>query len=388
MTASLDFPPELYDLVIDHMHDQKLALGTCGLVNKAWLISSRYHLFGSVTLRDASWKEFVQLLASPLATFAPSITAMKLSLSIEYEDPASSFNELISRLPTLPTLKRLRLENVYLTGVTHVTADLHLQRFPNMKELDLYLVVFETPRDMATVVSRFLQIRNVSIYPIFLQGGGALRISDYPEVPRSLECLRLRASVSPSGSFPEVAFWFHAGASLPSLRVLELGILDAQSLPSVGDLLRTLGSGLHDLNLKLMYHVTREVIRAHIDLSQNTNLHSLTVHVSVRRFQRPSSLHAPWALLATPHSPINTLTIVLTIDVVELIDNLDWNFLNTALKTYPHFSALRHLNFIVHCHSTMDSMEQAIRARVPDFDSREIVKVTLLHTARIFTHAT
>ncbi|KAF7370301.1 hypothetical protein MSAN_00661400 [Mycena sanguinolenta] len=387
MTPSLDFPAELYDLVIDHMHGQKHALGACGLVNKAWLISSRYHLFGSVTLRDSNWKDFVQLLASPLATFAQSLTTMKISLSNDDESPASSFNELISRLQPLPTLKGLRLENVYWTGVTDATTDLLVELLHDIKELDLHLVVFSTPRDMAALVSRFLRLRTAFIYPVF-EGGGALQISDYPEIPRSLECLRLRASISTSGSFSEVAFWFYAGASLPALRVLELGILDAQSLPSVGDLLRALGSELHDLNLKLMYHVTRDDIRAHIDLSRNTNLHSLTVHVSVRRFQRPSSLHAPWALLATPHSPINTLTIVLSIDVVELIDNLDWNFLNTAIRTYPHFQALQHLNFIVHCHSTMDTMDKAIRACVPEFNSRGIVKVTLLHTARVFTMAT
>ncbi|KAJ7250528.1 hypothetical protein B0H12DRAFT_1120744 [Mycena haematopus] len=363
MTTSLSFPPELHDLVVDHMHDQKHALGTCGLVNKAWLISSRYHLFASVTLRDDNWKDFVQLLESPLASFAQSIAGMTISSS-------GSFNELISRLRRFSiTLKRLRLENVYWTGVTDITIDALVAMFPDIRELDLYQVVFDTPRHMAALVSRFLQLRTASLSPLFLRDG-AFQASGY-EMPRNLEHLRLRLHLG-------VALWFYAGASFQSIRVLELGILDARSLPSIGNLLHSLGPQLRDLNLKLMYHVTPDDIRAHVDLSRNSNLHSLTIHVSVRRFQRTSSMHAPWALLAAPHFPINTLTIVLSVDIVDLIDNLDWQFLNTALKIYTHFSALRQLNFIAHCSSTMDTMEEMIRARVPEYNTRGMVEVVLM----------
>ncbi|EMD30984.1 hypothetical protein CERSUDRAFT_60622, partial [Gelatoporia subvermispora B] len=39
------FPPELTDRVIDYLHDDNTALGNCGLVCRAWLPSSRMHLF-------------------------------------------------------------------------------------------------------------------------------------------------------------------------------------------------------------------------------------------------------------------------------------------------------------------------------------------------------
>ncbi|KAJ7146644.1 hypothetical protein C8R44DRAFT_757924 [Mycena epipterygia] len=70
--ATVDIPVELQDLIIDHVHEQKQTLSTCGLVCKTWLRSSRHHLFGSVTLCDYNWEEFL-LLESPLATFATSI---------------------------------------------------------------------------------------------------------------------------------------------------------------------------------------------------------------------------------------------------------------------------------------------------------------------------
>jgi hypothetical protein len=87
-----------------------------------------------------------------------------------------------------------------------------------------------------------------------------------------------------------------------------------------------------------------------------------------------------------PHSLISTLTLVLSIDTLDLVDNLDWAFLNTALG-YPQFAALGRLCFIVHCFSSVidtNTMEEAIRARVQTHVG--IVEVSLVHTSRVFTH--
>ncbi|KAF7356322.1 hypothetical protein MVEN_00964500 [Mycena venus] len=361
MTTLLDFPLELQDLVIDHTHDQKHVLAISALVNKSWLLSSRHHLFGSVILHDRNWKAFVQLQGSPLATFTQSISAMTISLSYNGE----SFKELVSGLRVLPTLQHLRLEDIYWPGITESTTNSLVMVFPNIRELDIHQVSFDSPPHMATLVSRFPQLQSASLYPIFLEYGSALQASHYPEIPRNLERLRLR----------------------PTIRVLELGILDAHGLHSVGNLLRALGPDLHDLNLKL-HHFNADDIRTHIDLSQNTNMHSFTLHMSLRRFHSATSLRAPWALLSVTCSPISTLTLVLSIDirVVDPIDKFDWAYLNMALETYPQLAALRRLHLIVHGSSLMDSniMEDAIRTRVQKHTA--IVEVTLLHKSRVFTH--
>jgi hypothetical protein len=98
--------------------------------------------------------------------------------------------------------------------------------------------------------------------------------------------------------------------------------------------------------------------------------------LSLRRFQ-PTT--------AAPHSTISTLTLVLSINFPELLDNLNWAYLNNALETYPQFAELRRLHFIVHCPSDMDAMEGAIRARAQD-NARGIVEVSLLQTSRVFTY--
>jgi hypothetical protein len=106
-------------------------------------------------------------------------------------------------------------------------------------------------------------------------------------------------------------------------------------------------------------------VKAHIDLSQNTHLRN--------------------NLLGLPHSTISTLTLVLSIVMLDLIINLDWAFLNTVLG-YPQFAALERLCFIVHCPSSVidtNTMEEAIRARVQTHVG--IIEVSLVHTSRLFT---
>ena len=47
------FPQEIYDMIIDHLHDDKRALSTCSMVCRAWTSPSRYHLFQSLVLEDS-----------------------------------------------------------------------------------------------------------------------------------------------------------------------------------------------------------------------------------------------------------------------------------------------------------------------------------------------
>ena len=45
LSARGRLPPELIDMVIDHLYDDKVSLASCALVAKSWLNTSRLHLF-------------------------------------------------------------------------------------------------------------------------------------------------------------------------------------------------------------------------------------------------------------------------------------------------------------------------------------------------------
>jgi len=54
-------PPEILDLVIDHLHDEPTALKACCVVSKSWIPRTRKHLFAQVNFPNPnilqSWKE-------------------------------------------------------------------------------------------------------------------------------------------------------------------------------------------------------------------------------------------------------------------------------------------------------------------------------------------
>lgn len=49
--SSRILPQELIDSIIDRLHDDAASLQSCALVSSAWRPSTRFHLFGSVSIR-------------------------------------------------------------------------------------------------------------------------------------------------------------------------------------------------------------------------------------------------------------------------------------------------------------------------------------------------
>ena len=68
---SCPFPPEILDLIADHLHNEPAALKTCCAVSKSWIPRTRKHLFASIEFSSQgptieSWmKTFPDPLNSP-----------------------------------------------------------------------------------------------------------------------------------------------------------------------------------------------------------------------------------------------------------------------------------------------------------------------------------
>jgi len=48
MSSSVTIPPEIHDLITDHLHNDPTALKACCLVSKSWIHRTRKHLFASL----------------------------------------------------------------------------------------------------------------------------------------------------------------------------------------------------------------------------------------------------------------------------------------------------------------------------------------------------
>lgn len=67
--AAPELAPELIDLIIDFLHDNKGALCNCALVCRAWVPRSRYHSFSVISLHPGHRCErFIEMLDSPFST--------------------------------------------------------------------------------------------------------------------------------------------------------------------------------------------------------------------------------------------------------------------------------------------------------------------------------
>ena len=69
-TMSCPLPPELLDIIVDHLHDEPAALKACCLVSKSWVLRARIHLFAHVSFHSSrpfeSWmKAFPDPFNSP-----------------------------------------------------------------------------------------------------------------------------------------------------------------------------------------------------------------------------------------------------------------------------------------------------------------------------------
>lgn len=58
LCSIVELSPEMQDMILDHLWDDKAALDACSLVCSAWFVTTRYHLFDSVSVTH--WDRRVQ----------------------------------------------------------------------------------------------------------------------------------------------------------------------------------------------------------------------------------------------------------------------------------------------------------------------------------------
>ncbi|KAF7358489.1 hypothetical protein MVEN_00899400 [Mycena venus] len=239
-------PRELCDLVVDYLHAERVALGSCALVCRAWVPASRFHLFEHISLSDNEGyvaARLDELLASPHATFAPAVRSLKFynALSpVQMRNPRTGHVQVKTLLQTVPRIVQLtqirslvlsdlpfdilsafsKVQTLCLVGITAGSALLRLA--PHLPSLT------------------HLTLKRVHAIPYRAPSPGST--SDTAQIT-ALRRLTVRGS--------SIAFLGWLGILAPYTTVLDLGDFCPSEVPYLVSFLSSLKTPLESLELEL-----------------------------------------------------------------------------------------------------------------------------------------
>ena len=255
--------PELYDKILDNLHDSPSALAACSTVWRSWLPTCRYHLFSEV------------VLSQKFATFLRSRANQEVFPFIRnviinggWGDPNRKGEEdMFLLLGDLENLACLRMNRV-VTWETHDlwrSVTLTAAGTPlsyRLSSLILRSVQFPSFSALALFISTFFNLRELSVENV-TWGSNVAHIEEGPLPPLQTSVLKkLRIA---SCFFRPIILWIWPGLAwgrvvkedhLTPLRLSHLSL--PEIFPNEGDLLgsllRTLGASLENLEIGFFSH--------------------------------------------------------------------------------------------------------------------------------------
>ncbi|EKM56550.1 uncharacterized protein PHACADRAFT_253742 [Phanerochaete carnosa HHB-10118-sp] len=265
-------PPELCDMVIDHLHDDKTSLALCSLVSASWLRSARYHLFDSIYIyceKEAdAFQKFLDYLRS-----TPSVCAYIKDICFDGFHEADPDSDGLGET----------LESTFLSAITALLPSAHSYSFincqwarserelPKWKQVPLhslyinsFVAATESSKNKLRILRHFSQIEHLHLANMWL---GHFGFDEHDEDEKDYNgsccspCETRVKSMSLSMANICLNFLDHLRTqpfmkSLRSFRVVDLFHADYleehQDLAFVGELLKDcLSCTLQEVNLEL-----------------------------------------------------------------------------------------------------------------------------------------
>lgn len=245
----LTLPPELWDGVLDHLHNDFASLRSTALVCHTWVPTSRLHLFAAITLSDkcpARAASLNSLLANPHATIPPAVQALVLHgahtlvqlRGIQVPSPAiTDFTTLLSLAPRLihfRYLRELSLSDVPRTFLSAVPTVERVTLTGTCIGVGLLWVVRDLPR------LTHLTLENVSALPC--------RRGRSAEIQSSVHTVIIRSSSFLCASLI-VLGWL--GCAAPNVAILSVDMFYARELQYLAEYLSVISSTLRELELSI-----------------------------------------------------------------------------------------------------------------------------------------
>ncbi|OSD06473.1 hypothetical protein PYCCODRAFT_1383488 [Trametes coccinea BRFM310] len=251
-STSPRLPPELCDLILDQLHEDKRALRVCALTSHDWLTRAQFHLFRSIYLDWSNCYSFSRLLSNN-----PSLADHMKTLEIEGAFGIFSMDRLHGAtldawLRSVPPWLPHRLTNLTNLELALLTIDADLvHRFfgqlPSVTHLTLWACALTTFDVFAELFLSLPRIKRLSI--AFIQEWEA---NPHPvsraEQGRSRPQLEVIELTSSCDNF-KVLKWLVDEGLHHGVRTLSCTRVPWAGLGALGDALRAFAPNLQDLRI-------------------------------------------------------------------------------------------------------------------------------------------
>ena len=330
--------PEIIDIIIDFLHDDKHTLQTCALVSKSWLPASRYHLTRSITVDSRNACTFRRLLCCRHSTLPSSILHLQVGLSrYPFWTPPVNF------IPHLRALRSLTL----ICKLQHNTLPRSLDGFKTITILKLSCISIPTCGTLLRILAATPLLETVTLLDIKWS-----TIGHVPD-PQSFPYLHTLSTHCETSS--HILDWL-SKRPLPALISVSIR---ADSGIARSQFLRTLGSSLQHLQVKMFvggvhrchFGNADEVIFFNsVDLSTNTTLRSITIDslsLPTGHFKVDACFLPLLSMLFRINSScLDTISLTLTSNPYHVdVTKVPWTQLAQSVIT--HLNSLRSLNIIL-----------------------------------------
>ncbi|KAJ7741789.1 hypothetical protein DFH07DRAFT_1063907 [Mycena maculata] len=266
-------PCELWDAIIDHLHDDAAALCASALVCRSWVPASRFHRFEEISLSQKSGFRAARLnalLASPCGTIAPAVQSLTFPdalAPIQIRNPGTGQVFIKTLLELVP--RATQLQHVRALTLSDLPWPL-LRSLKNVQELTLTRVcIGQCLVDVVAVLPELRRLTLDGVTAVPYRGHLDVGGGDAPTT--RLDTVTIRGS--------SIAFLGWLALAAPHARALSITDLAPRDLEYLLAYVNAVGPELETLDLAFYGGNFDEVLLPPL-LAPCTSLQILRLHFS------------------------------------------------------------------------------------------------------------
>ncbi|KAI0343030.1 hypothetical protein BDW22DRAFT_1428477 [Trametopsis cervina] len=289
------FPPELDDIILDHLHDDALSLSRCALVQRSWLPTARYHFWNHLRL-NCTATELNKLRAlldsSDVGYYVQTVSVLqKKGEACQWYD-LNLLHHTLSVLSKLPSMTHLILDGLWF-GAPKGAEPTSIVVSPSVRKLTVSTCSFDNFEDVQQLCRAFPSLARVQFDGVWWgRWASELSLERAAELELSARAIALRElDLGSCFSRDRVIEWLLTAVPRDSIETLRLPLVSPQDT-RLKELLASVSRSLRHLEIgspSTCHSAVRagagpeQRLESYLDLSKNRSLRSITLGVPTYR---------------------------------------------------------------------------------------------------------